>query len=166
MSHDEISLKTEPSMFIFYPDCVFQIVQAKFSSGFSWRTTLSANLFNNSPRLGIPGLHADYAFTLLTYAFALSNLAHSIVTSVGNYEQDQAISDADRQAKEEKLNVAVDFLCRASGIFSFLSDKVLPEWETSKVSPPNFHKPPDLTREVSSSLAKFVATLLFCQREK
>jgi hypothetical protein len=95
----------------------------------------------------------------LTYAFAFSNLAHVIVDSVGNYERDHAITEAERQAKEEKVNVAVDFLCRASGIFTFLSDDVLPEWETSRVSPPNFHKPPDLTRELSNALAKFVGEI-------
>ena len=107
------------------------------------------------------GLHADYAFTLLTYAFALSNLAYTIVASIGNYEQDRSITDAERQAKEDKLNIAVDFLCRASGIFSFLSEKVLPEWETSRISPPNLHRPADLTREVSSSIARFVAYFFF-----
>jgi hypothetical protein len=100
----------------------------------------------------------------LTYAFAFTNLAHVIVDSVGNYERDRAITEAERQAKEEKVNVAVDFLCRASGIFTFLSDNVLPEWETSRVSPPNSHKPPDLTREVSNSLAKFVASFFDDER--
>ena len=112
--------------------------------------------------MDVLGLHADYAFTLLTYAFSLSNLAHVIVDSVGNYEQDRAITETERQAKEEKVNVAVDFLCRASGIFTFLSDTVLPDWETSSVSPPNFHRPPDLTREVSNSLSKFVASFVLC----
>ncbi|KIM45339.1 hypothetical protein M413DRAFT_66183 [Hebeloma cylindrosporum] len=134
VAHDEIGIKTEPT--------------------FSWRTTLSASRFNTSPRLDLPGLHADYAFTLLTYGFALSNLAHTIVTSVGIYEHDRAISDVDRKSKDEKLNVAVDFLCRASGIFSFISDTVLPDWETSRASPPGFHKPPDLTREINHALAK------------
>lgn len=105
-------------------------------------------------------MHADYAFTLLTYAFALSDLAHVIVDSVGNYERDRAITSTERQAREEKVNVAVDFLCRASGIFGFLCDSVLPEWETSRVSPPRSLKPPELTREVSNSLAKFVARSL------
>ncbi|KDR75105.1 hypothetical protein GALMADRAFT_69154 [Galerina marginata CBS 339.88] len=134
VAHDEIGLKTEPT--------------------FSWRTTLSANIFNSSPRLDLPGLHADYAFSLLTYGFALTNLAHSIVTSVGIYEHDRAISDTDRKAKDEKLNVAVDFLCRASGIFTYISDTVLPDWETTRGSPPAFHKPPDLGRETNSALAK------------
>ncbi|PPQ95331.1 hypothetical protein CVT26_008176 [Gymnopilus dilepis] len=134
VAHDEIGLKTEPM--------------------FSWRTTLSANIFHNAPRLDVPGLYADYSFTLLTYGFAMSNLAYSIVTSVGIYEHDRAISDADRKVKDEKLNVAVDFLCRASGIFSYISDTVLPEWETTRGSPPGFAKPPDVTREVTSALAK------------
>ena len=84
----------------------------------------------------------------------MSNLAYSIVTSVGIYEHDRAISDTDRKVKDEKLNVAVDFLCRASGIFSYISDTVLPEWETTRGSPPGFAKPPDVTREVTSALAK------------
>ncbi|KAJ3504423.1 hypothetical protein NLJ89_g7941 [Agrocybe chaxingu] len=134
VAHDETGLKSEPT--------------------FSWRTTLTANLFNNSPRLDVPGLHADYSFTLLTYAFALSNLAYSIVVSVGPYEKDRAITDTERVAKEENLNVALNFLCRASGVFTYISDTVLPEWDTHRASPPNFHRPPDLSREVTSALAK------------
>lgn len=121
---------------------------------FSWRTTLSANVFNSSPRLNIPGIHADYAFTLLTYAFALSNLAYIIVTSVGQYELDRAISEEERKAKETKLSNAVDFLCRASGIFSFVGDTVLPDWDVSKTSPSSFSRPADLNREVIEALAK------------
>ncbi|KAH9485087.1 pH-response regulator protein palC [Psilocybe cubensis] len=133
VAHDDIGLKNEPK--------------------FGWRTTLSANLFN-APKLDFPGLYADYSFTLLTYAFALSNLAHSIVASVGLYELDRAISDLERKSKEDKLNVAVDFICRASGVFTFISDSVLPEWESSRGSPPGFHRPPDLSREVISALSK------------
>ncbi|KAF8160703.1 BRO1 domain-containing protein [Crassisporium funariophilum] len=134
VAHDEIGFKTETT--------------------FSWRTTLSAHLFNNSPRLALTGLHADYALALLTYAFALSNLAHSIVTSVGQYENDRAISDAERRAKDEQLKVALDFLCRASGIFTYVSDVVLPDWETNRDSPPGANKPPDVSREVNNALAK------------
>lgn len=123
-------------------------------SAFSWRTTLTANLFNSSPRLDLPGLHADYSFSLLTYAFALSNLAQTVVVSLGAYELDRAISDADRKAKEDRLNVAIDFLCRASGIFTYINEKVLPDWETSRTGPPGFHRPPDLTTEVTGALAK------------
>ncbi|KAF9482219.1 pH-response regulator protein palC [Pholiota conissans] len=134
VAHDEIGLKTEPT--------------------FSWRTTLSAHLFNSSPRMDVPGLHADYSFSLLTYAFALSNLAHSIVASVGIYEHDRAITDADRKARDDKLNVAVDFLCRASGIFTFIANTVIPEWETNRTCPPGFQRPPDVSREINTALAK------------
>lgn len=106
--------------------------------------------------MDVHGLYADYAFSLLTYAFALSNLAVITVNSVGKYEQDRAITDVDRRAREEKLNVALQFLCRASGIFTYLSDTVLPEWETSRTTSPSVQRPPDLSREVSNALAKFV----------
>ncbi|KAG5640189.1 hypothetical protein DXG03_000647, partial [Asterophora parasitica] len=122
---------------------------------FSWRTTLSANIFNTPPRLSIPDIQADLAFSLLTYAFALSNLARSTANSLGRYERDRHISDSDRKVKDEQLNVAVDFLCRASGIYTYIGDIVLPEWEIHiKGWPAAFEKPPDMSREVNSALAK------------
>ncbi|KAJ7594447.1 BRO1 domain-containing protein [Mycena floridula] len=135
VAHDELGLRTEPV--------------------FSWRTTLSANVFNTSQRLNVPNLQAEHAFSLLTYAFALSNLARSIVASLGAYEHDRAISNADRKAKDVRVNQAVAFLCKASGIFRYISDTVLPEWEKTKESwPPNFNRPPDLSREVNHALSK------------
>lgn len=128
---------------------------------FSWRTTLSANIFHTSPRLNLPSLYAELASTLLTYAFALSNLARSSVSSLGQYERERGISDIERKAKDEKLNFAVSLLCRASGIFSHISERVLVDWDkhdlsttasTSNVS----SRPPDLSREVTSALAKYV----------
>ncbi|KAJ6584765.1 BRO1 domain-containing protein [Mycena capillaripes] len=132
VASDQIELKSEPM--------------------FSWRTTLSSNLFNTSPRLSLPSLHADFAYSLLTYAFALSNLARSKVSSLGTYEHDRAISDADRKAKDNQLTVAADLLCRASGIFSYINETVLVDWE--RVSSPALTKPPDLSREVNNALAK------------
>ncbi|KAJ7205913.1 BRO1 domain-containing protein [Mycena haematopus] len=130
-------------------------IQLKSEPTFSWRTTLSANLFNTSPRLSLPSLHADFAYSLLTYAFALSNLARSKVSSLGTYEHDRAISDADRKAKDNQLNVAADLLCRASGIFSYISETVLVDWESaSSTASTAFTKPPDLSREVNNALAK------------
>lgn len=122
---------------------------------FSWRTTLSANLFHNSPRLSLPSLHADLASSLLTYAFAISNLARSTVLSLGTYEAERAISDTERKAKDEKLNFAVTLLCKASGIFTYISDTTLLEWENSRAAgSPSINKPPDLIREVNTALAK------------
>jgi hypothetical protein len=125
---------------------------------FSWRTTLSANVFNTSPRLSIPRLHTDYIFSLLTYAFALSNLAFSVVLSLGDYEHEAAISDSERKSKDEKLNHAVTFLTKASGLFTFVSDSALPDWEKSQGSvAPGFVRPPELMREVNTALSKYTS---------
>ncbi|KAF9462453.1 BRO1-like domain-containing protein [Collybia nuda] len=135
LAHDEIGLKSEPS--------------------FSWRTTLSANVFNTSPRLSLPGCHTDLAFTLLTYGFALSNLARAIVSGLGQYEHDRIISELERKTKDDQLNIAVTFLCRASGIFTYIADTLLPEWENNRGgSPALTSRPPDLSREVNIALAK------------
>jgi len=77
------------------------------------------------------------------------------VTSLGAYEHDRAISDSERRAKDEKLNFAVTLLCRASGIFSHISDAVLLEWQNSRYGgTTGLNKPPDLSREVNIALAK------------
>ncbi|KAJ7695968.1 hypothetical protein B0H17DRAFT_1054391 [Mycena rosella] len=128
-------------------------IELKSEPVFSWRTTLSANLFNTSPRQSFPSLHADYAYSLLTHAFALSNLAKSKVTALGAYELDRAISDTERKAKETQLTVAADLLCRASGMFSYISETVLVDWESASPGPA-FAKPPDVSREVNNALAK------------
>ncbi|KAK0476744.1 BRO1-like domain-containing protein [Armillaria novae-zelandiae] len=134
-AHDEISLQTEPV--------------------FSWRSTLSAHIINSSPRVFLPSLHAEYAYALLTYAFSLSNLARSSVASLGPYEHDRAISDVERKSKDEKLNHAITFLCRASGIFSFISETVLPRWRGSRDGNlSGFSLPPDLSTEVNGALSK------------
>ncbi|KAJ3902218.1 BRO1 domain-containing protein [Lentinula edodes] len=133
VAHHELELKSEPV--------------------FSWRTTLSANFLNNSPRISLPSLHAEHACSLLTYAFALSNLARIIVTSLGPFEHDRAISQAERETKEEKLKHATGHLSRASGIFTYLSETVLPELQHS-ASASKSKLPPDLSPEVNTALAR------------
>lgn len=117
---------------------------------------MSANLFNTSPRLSLPTLFADSAYSLLTYAFALSNLARSSVASLGAYERERGISDIERKAKDEKLNFAVTMLCRASGLFFHISEKILVDWDRSiaQSTAPDTGRPPDLSREVNAALAK------------
>ncbi|KAF9452778.1 hypothetical protein P691DRAFT_803502 [Macrolepiota fuliginosa MF-IS2] len=135
VAHDDIGLKMEPS--------------------FSWRTTLSNNILNNSPRLSVPGLYADLAFTLLTYGFTFSNLAHATVQSIGAYERDRTITEAQRKKKDEQLNVALGFLCKAGGVFSYITDTLLPEWEVNRGGGLNgFTRPPDLKQEVNTALVK------------
>ncbi|KAJ3992607.1 BRO1 domain-containing protein [Lentinula boryana] len=128
-------------------------LELKFEPVFSWRTTLSANFLNNSPRMTLQSLNAEHASSLLTYAFAHSNLARAIVGSLGPYEHDRAISQAEREAKEEQLKHATSHLSRASGIFTYLSETVLSELQQS-ASVTKFKLPPDLLPEVNAALSR------------
>ena len=123
-------------------------------SVFSWRTTLSAHLFNNSPRLELPGLPAELVFTLLTYGFALSNLARLNVAALGTYERDRGISEVERKAKDEKLGFAVMLLCRASGLFEHVSSTAISGVEQTPGRQSGRARPPELSKEVSSALSK------------
>ncbi|KIJ49594.1 hypothetical protein M422DRAFT_74636 [Sphaerobolus stellatus SS14] len=102
-------------------------IEFKNEPVFSWRTTLSSNLMNSSPRIPVVGLYAELAFTLLTYGFTLANLARSTTLSLGDYEHDRHITDVERRAKDEKLNFAVDLLSRASGVYLHVAEVVLPQ---------------------------------------
>ncbi|KAI0775815.1 hypothetical protein BD413DRAFT_531776 [Trametes elegans] len=138
ISSAEISLKAEPV--------------------FSWRTTLSSNLFNSSPRISIPTFSTEKIFSLLTYAYSISNLARAVVHSLGRYETERAISDAERKAKDERLAFAVTLLCKSAGLYEYIGKECLAEWEQERdrvvslgMSCP---RPPDLSREVVIGLSK------------
>lgn len=78
-----------------------------------------------------------------------------MVVSLEDYERQRYTSEADRKSNDERLNLAVTFLCRASGIFTHLSETVLPELLRI---PQTFVLPrvPDVSKEVILSLAKYV----------
>ncbi|KAA1475171.1 hypothetical protein DENSPDRAFT_782930, partial [Dentipellis sp. KUC8613] len=120
---------------------------------FSWRTTLSSHLFSTAPRLALPALPSELTFSLLTYAFALSNLARASVLSLGQYEVERGISDVERRAKDERLGFAVSLFCRASGVFAFVADDVLAEGSLP-AWPRGLERPPELSKEVASALSK------------
>ena len=117
---------------------------------------MSSNLFNASPRQSISSLLADLAFTLLTYASTLSNLARTNVVILGNYEYLRTTAELERQNKDERLQSAVMLLRKASGVFKHLSEVVIPEWERATTPGPG-NKPPEMTQEVTSALSKYVA---------
>ncbi|KAK7454597.1 hypothetical protein VKT23_011349 [Stygiomarasmius scandens] len=119
---------------------------------FSWRPTLSANVLSTSTRPSYSSFHAEYAYCLLTYAFALSNFARTIVFSLGDFEYDRTISQLDRENKDTQIKHATAHLTRASSIFSYVSGSVLPELEKELGSISK--KPPDLSREVVAALSK------------
>lgn len=126
---------------------------------FSWRTTLSAHLFNNSPRLSLPALPSELVFTLLTYGFALFNLARLNVVALGTYERERGISDVERKAKDEKLGFAVTLFCRAGGLFEHVSTTVLSGAEQTLGWQSGRSRPPELSKEVSLALSKCAPSL-------
>lgn len=78
-----------------------------------------------------------------------------MVQSVGPYERDRAIKKEQRERKDEQINVAFGFLCKASGVFSYIAEKLLPEWEVNRAGGLiGFTRPPDLRQEVNSALVK------------
>ncbi|KAH9858455.1 hypothetical protein C2E23DRAFT_798664 [Lenzites betulinus] len=138
ISNAEISLKSEPV--------------------FSWRTTLSSNIFHKSPRIDIPTFSTELIFSSLTYAFSISNLARAVVHSLGRYETERAISDTERKAKDEKLAFAVTLLCKAAGLYEHIGKELLAEWEKERTRVVSLGmacpRPPDLSREVVIGLSK------------
>ena len=121
-------------------------------------------MLNTSPRLSLVGLQADLSYTLLTYAKALFNLTTMKVASLGTYERERAISDKERQDKDEGLNITVQFYFRASSVLKYIGDEVLGAWErelgsvqsdgSSTATATPFVKPVDLTRKLLFSLSK------------
>lgn len=109
---------------------------------------------NSSPRLDFPTLYADLHFCLLTYSFALCNAANAVVSSLGDYERQKYASEADRKANDERVNLAVTFLCRASGVFSHLAEVVLPLLRSSPATIATLPRVSDVNRDVMVALAK------------
>jgi hypothetical protein len=92
---------------------------------------------------------------LLTYAFALLNLARCVVISLGSYEYERAIMGAELKAKDERLAFAVSLLCKAAGVFEYVVKDVLGLWERERQTLKEDHvNPPDLSREVVMALSK------------
>jgi hypothetical protein len=79
------------------------------------------------------------------------------------------MTSAQEKGKLDKLAQAVDFLCRASGVFEHICDKVLPAWDsaTRNVGTANGGKgkgkgklPVECSGEVVRGLAVWVANNL------
>ncbi|KDQ57433.1 hypothetical protein JAAARDRAFT_130249 [Jaapia argillacea MUCL 33604] len=124
---------------------------------FSWRTTLSSNVFQTSPRLSLPCLQTDVVFTLITSAFALTNLARSVLVSLGSYEHQREILDKERKVKDDKVNFTVTLLTKAAGIFGWLSEVGVGDWEKDVKERGGLGKverPVELSKEVCAALAK------------
>lgn len=104
--------------------------------------------------MSLPSLSAELVFTLITYGFALSNLARLNVVALGSYERERGISDVERKAKDERLGFAVAQFCKASGLFQHISTVVLQEAEQIPSLKDMRDRPPELSKEVASALSK------------
>ena len=99
------------------------------------------------------------AFSVLAYGYCLSNLAHCVAISLGDYERDQAIMGTELKANDERLNFAVTLLCKASGIFEYVAKTVLGRWELERRTVKSVHiNPPELSREVAIGLSRYHST--------
>ncbi|CAG8502667.1 2796_t:CDS:2 [Ambispora gerdemannii] len=100
----------------------------------SWRCSLSDSVLKKKPRVICRDIYYELIFTLLTYGFACSDWASSIVQ---------------RQESDTKLKQAADLLCRAAGIFAFIAEQVCPRWNNPPAS-----RPPDVLIEMATSISK------------
>ena len=119
---------------------------------FPWRPSLT-HYPMSTPTLGLPGIHSEHFFVLLAYALALSNHAYSILHALPIFELESSSSSsgtnkgkgksgsmagaAQLTSEDEKritngLTRAVDLLCQASGVLTYISEKVMPELEGIK----------------------------------
>lgn len=102
-------------------------------------------------------------FSILTYGYCLSNLAHCVVISLGDYEYGRATMGPELKAKDERLNFAVTLLCKASGIFEYTAKTVLGRWEQERHTIKRDHaNPPELSREVSVGLSRYFTADVDC----
>ncbi|KAI7949649.1 hypothetical protein MJO28_008470 [Puccinia striiformis f. sp. tritici] len=121
---------------------------------FGWRSTLSSRRVRSSSRISLSSFYYELASVLLNLGFALSNTSNSLVSSMGSYEHG---TETERRAGDVKLSSAAETLCRASGIFEFLSKDIIPKWEKQH---PNglvqlrSTRPPELSREATGGLAQ------------
>ncbi|CAG8457420.1 4029_t:CDS:2 [Ambispora leptoticha] len=101
----------------------------------SWRCSLSDSVLKKKPRVVCRDIYYELIFTLLTYGYACSNWASSII-----------------QRQEEidtKLKQAADFFCKAAGIFAYIAEQVCPRWNNPPAS-----RPPDVLMEMITSISK------------
>ncbi|PWN51101.1 hypothetical protein IE53DRAFT_386564 [Violaceomyces palustris] len=120
---------------------------------FSWRPILvGGSLMRQPQRTRIPGLYYELITTLLLSALSLFNFATSAAISLGDYERDVRLTEAERKSKDERLKWSADTLCKACGIFEYLAEVLIPQWENQvgKVD----GRPPEVTREVVDALSK------------
>ncbi|WFD36552.1 hypothetical protein MCUN1_003435 [Malassezia cuniculi] len=115
---------------------------------FKWHSSLSRAPGN--PSMQCPAAGFELAFTLLVYAMSLSNHASALINALGGYELDAMQGNDARTAGDEKLRVAADYLCRASGAFEYIATRISPQW----MQQVHGSAVPDVQHETCLALAK------------
>ena len=114
----------------------------------TWRSALAPGV-----KAELHSIHAEMCAMHALYGMALSNEAVAMVDAVGPYELDASLGADERRACDERLKLAADMLCRASGVFGYLADRLVPQWDTIDET----RRVPELTLEGGQALAKYVA---------
>lgn len=87
----------------------------------------------------MPSIHAEHYFVLLTYTFALSNYAHSILAGLPTFETNGGSGVPNITAEDEKktsagLARAVDLLSQAAGVAEWASVNATPQLEAPRTA--------------------------------
>lgn len=86
--------------------------------------------------------------------------------SLRTYETERAISDIERQAKDERLGHAVAHLRTSAGIYEYVAKEVIVKWDLAREAAISLGmqcpQPPDLSKEVLIGLSKSVVSPLRC----
>lgn len=102
------------------------------------------------------GRQDDLAACLLTLGLVLYNLAGRQVASLGDYERQRQTSESERKRLDELINSAADMLCRAAGVFTYMSQTLLPNRDRSLGEASRSPLPIDLSQEMTEALSECV----------
>mgnify|MGYP002714447272 FL=1 len=88
---------------------------------FTWRSMLVCG-----SKFQLNGLLYEMCAMHMLYATALSNEAVAIVDSLGAYEQNVSLRSDECKRCNDRLKMATDLLCRASGVCDYVATQLLP----------------------------------------
>ncbi|KAJ9096580.1 hypothetical protein QFC19_007112 [Naganishia cerealis] len=107
----------------------------RLSPAFPWKSVITSSSMGSSSMQNLPAFGSELVMTLTCYAAALSNLASDTLRDpqssgyTGSGDRHRITSTAEDKRKIDKLAQAADMLCRASGLFDYVAQTLLPTWE-------------------------------------
>mgnify|MGYP002743829860 CR=1 FL=1 len=107
----------------------------------TWRSMLVSGKFR------LQGLLSEVCLMHMLYASSLRAEAATIVDALGAYE----LGASDRKACDDRVRVAIDLLCRASGVCEYVATQLLP---TYPAPPYKSAYPPELVSEGVQACSK------------